>query len=161
MKPVLLLGIGNTLRQDDGAGAAVALRFHDHPWIESHAVHQLLPEHIERFHGRELILFVDAAIDRNQVVFEPLMPGTCQPPKAAGHFQHPYDLICLYQWLYQAWPTSWLVSLPAAEWELGEQLSSVGRQAVQQAVGAIQSTVTGMMAGHHRSQFSGSPSVAI
>lgn len=147
MKPVLLLGIGNTLRQDDGAGAAVAMRFQDHASIESLPVIQLLPEHIERFHGRRLILFVDSAVHCDQVSFQSLVAAGQQTRIVSGHVQHPRDLVCLYHWLYREWPLCSLVSLPAVDFGFGEQLSHVCRQGLEEAVRLIESHVSQMMSG--------------
>jgi hydrogenase maturation protease len=142
MKPVLLLGVGNTLRQDDGAGAAVAWRFQDHPLVESLPVIQLLPEHIEGFHGRKVVLFVDAAVNCEHVTCEVISPGTHRPRRSPGHLQHPADLVCLYQWLYGAWPLSQVVSIPAVQMGFGEQLSDSCRQAIDEAVRLIESLVS-------------------
>lgn len=147
MKSVLLLGIGNTLRCDDGAGAAIAAHFQNHPWIESLQVMQLLPEHVERFSGRQVIMFVDAAVNCDQVTIRQLVPLEKRQRISAGHIQNPHDLIALYHWIYGCWPFSVVVSVPAVDLGFGEQFSSACHKAIDEAVRMIESQLPTLVRG--------------
>jgi hydrogenase maturation protease len=61
---VVVIGYGNTLRGDDGAGPAVAQAIADRalPGVRSLAVPQLTPELAEIVAEANLVVFVDAAL---------------------------------------------------------------------------------------------------
>ena len=62
---VVVLGYGNTLRQDDGAGPAVADLLSDaltRAGGTCLSAHQLLPEHAAALAAALLVIFVDASI---------------------------------------------------------------------------------------------------
>lgn len=64
--PFAVIGIGNSLRGDDGAGAAVidALRDRVDPdRVELFTCHQLLPEFAPTLRDRRGVIFVDASVD--------------------------------------------------------------------------------------------------
>ena len=129
---VLLVGIGNILRRDDGAGAAVVGRFADHPGCRVLVVHQLLPEHVEEFARCEQVLFADAAGNADRVRLERLMPATRLP--SLGHTGDPAWLLALCESLHGSRPEAWLLTVPAHDLGFGEGLSSVTQVAVEEAV---------------------------
>ncbi|MGB7620863.1 MAG: hydrogenase maturation protease, partial [Terriglobia bacterium] len=63
MSKILVIGYGNTLRGDDGAGPRVAemiaRRF---PQVDSLVLHELQPELAEAVSGYEEVIFVDAHV---------------------------------------------------------------------------------------------------
>lgn len=61
MKQTLMIGYGNTLRSDDGAGQKVAEAFFDQENITAIATHQLTPELVEDLVQVEQVYFIDAA----------------------------------------------------------------------------------------------------
>jgi hydrogenase maturation protease len=134
MKPVLLLGIGNSLRRDDGAGPALAERLLWHPKIEALPVHQLCPEHIEMFHHRELLIFADAAVDCSRVEVRVVPVCSDSIPSTIGHHQQPAGLVALYQALYQAAPSAELLSIPGLDFDYGEGISQHTQSAIDDAV---------------------------
>ena len=132
---ILILGIGNTLRQDDGVGyrlaeQAAALKLPD---VESRSVHQLTPELAAEIAGASLVLFIDARIspgqgqavgpeaDPTRVLLEPVNPSpefwTCP------HTATPANLMALAIWLYKANPKALALTIRAANLDLGEGLS--------------------------------------
>ena len=67
MKRTFVIGYGNSLRGDDGAGPEVARRVMalDLPDAEVLEAHQLLPEHAEMISHYERVVFVDASVDEH------------------------------------------------------------------------------------------------
>jgi hydrogenase maturation protease len=138
MKPVLLLGIGNSLRRDDAVGPLLAERLCGHPSLETLAVHQLCPEHVELFHGRQLVIFADAAVNCPELQSQTI---ECRPeviPGTIAHHQHPHGLIALYQALYGNPPAAELIQMPAEDFGFGEGLSSQALAGLEKAVHLLQ-----------------------
>ncbi|MGF1587982.1 MAG: hydrogenase maturation protease [Pleurocapsa sp.] len=64
----LVIGYGNTLRSDDGAGQSAAnqIAAWGLPNVRSLAVHQLTPELAEDIANADTVIFVDAVISAKQ-----------------------------------------------------------------------------------------------
>jgi len=63
---VLVVGVGNDLRRDDGVGRTVveAVERRLGGEVDTVVTHQLLPEILEEFPGRRTVIVVDAAVPR-------------------------------------------------------------------------------------------------
>jgi Ni,Fe-hydrogenase maturation factor len=83
----LIVGIGNPLRRDDGAGPAVVEPFS----CRKRVVHQLLPEHAAELAECDRVVFVDSAVDEVEVRLRPLLPGAVSP--LLGHTGDPAWLL--------------------------------------------------------------------
>jgi hydrogenase maturation protease len=132
---ILVIGYGNTLRADDGAGQRVAAAVAE--WavdgLASYAVHQLTPELAEPLASAELAIFVDARLDSgDNVDVQVLEPSRWEG--AAGHTSDPGSLLALAHTLYGRHPRSWLLTVPAADFSLGEPISSTAERGVQAAL---------------------------
>jgi hydrogenase maturation protease len=132
----VVIGYGNTLRGDDGAGPAVAEAVAGWSWpgVRAHAVHQLLPEMVEWLAGARMAVFVDAAAESSSgpVQVCPLHPSAAGAP--LGHTGDPGWLLALAGWLYGAVPPAWLVTVPAANLSHGEGLSEACWRGVAEAL---------------------------
>jgi hydrogenase maturation protease len=143
---LLVIGVGNDLRRDDGAGRAVVdeLVRRDVAGIQAVWSHQLVPELVEVLADAERVVFVDAAL--------PLQPRPdattpdagvlirrVDPADAAfgGHRADPAALLGLARLAGLTAPPAYLVSLPTYDLGLGDELSAGTRAAVEQAVEAI------------------------
>jgi hydrogenase maturation protease len=126
---VLVIGYGNTLRGDDGIGYQVAETIAE--WqlsqVRSIAVHQLLPELAADIAEVEMVIFVDAVVTVN-----PAQPDITITPLVAGgdenfstHIITPQLLLGLTQKLYAATPDAYLLTIPAIDFTLGANLSSI------------------------------------
>jgi hydrogenase maturation protease len=138
---ILLIGYGNTLRSDDGAGPRVAERVSAWGWpgLTAMAVHQLTPELAEPLARAELAIFVDARLADSEVEFVPLEPsrlGTVH-----GHTSAPRSLLGLAQAIYGRHPRAWLVTLPAVDITLGERLSATAERGVEAALVGIRALI--------------------
>ncbi len=138
----LVIGYGNTLRSDDGAGQIVANLIAD--WaletVRSLAVHQLTPELAAEIASSQRVIFVDVYVAPEQPDLQ-LIELTPMPelPAGLGHTADPRSLLTLAQQLYGATPRSWWVLIPALNFEFGEELSPVTQQGIEQAIAQIQS----------------------
>jgi hydrogenase maturation protease len=131
MKKILIIGYGNPLRSDDGAGQKVAEAFFGHNEIEAIATHQLTPELAETIAQFEEIYFVDAA---------PIQTLKIQSITANindlefGHFVDPKTLLNLTETLYHQSPQAYLVLIPAINFELGETFSPLTQIGIAEAI---------------------------
>jgi hydrogenase maturation protease len=136
--PALLIGYGNPLRGDDGAGwcvadavraAAPASR------VRVITVHQLMPELADDVAMAERVLFVDAACDTpaGLVSVRPLSP-TDRPPGGFTHHYDPSALLGLAHGVAGRGPGSaWLLTVGVAGLDCGEPLSPPVAAAVPRA----------------------------
>lgn len=128
---VLLIGIGNTLRRDDGAGAAVVERFAGRHDCRVLVVHQLLPEHVEELARCERVVFADAAVIAERVRLERITSSATQP--SLGHTGSPAWLLGLCESLNGRSPEAWLLTMPAHDLGYGLGLSDSTSAAVVEA----------------------------
>jgi hydrogenase maturation protease len=113
--PVLIIGIGNTLRGDDGAGIAVAMLLENSLPSDSACViaaHQLLPELAEPISRCRRVIFVDADAtlapgEHRWCAIEP----ADRSDKAMGHHQSPSGLLRMAGELFGRSPPASLHSI--------------------------------------------------
>jgi hydrogenase maturation protease len=126
---VLVVGYGNTFRCDDGIGYQVAETVAEWqlPQVRSIAVHQLLPELAADIAEVEIVVFVDAvvAIDSPapNITIAPLIAG--EDATFSTHIFTPHLLLGITQKLYCATPIAYLLTIPAIDFTLGANLSSI------------------------------------
>ncbi|WP_099240374.1 hydrogenase maturation protease [Synechococcus sp. BDU 130192] len=142
MKQTLIIGYGNTLRSDDGAGQKVAEAFFNQENIKAIATHQLTPELVEDLVQVEQVYFIDAA---------PVETLTIKPIQRRdnehnfGHFVDPKSLLNLAQEIYHYAPDAYLVLIPAQDFKLGENYSEITKNAIQKAIQLLQKRLTPCM----------------
>lgn len=122
----LLVGVGNAIRRDDGAGPAVLERIACRKLV----VHQLLPEHTTELAGCDRVLFVDAAVG-GELTAAKVSPAAASP--ALGHTGSPAWLLALCEHLYGRTPEAWLLTVPGSDFGYGEGLSPPAERAVAAA----------------------------
>ncbi|MGD0542686.1 MAG: hydrogenase maturation protease [Tepidisphaeraceae bacterium] len=136
--PVLVIGYGNVLRGDDGAGPAAAEELRDHlplPVAKVLAVHQLLPELVEPLSRSKLAIFIDADWETpaGQVRKKKLTP-THDDGGAIGHHQSPENLLNMACDVYGHAPPAVLFKVGGADFGFQQGLSSSVRHAMPQLV---------------------------
>ncbi len=137
--PWLLIGYGNTLRQDDGAGVRVAEQLErlSLPGVRVLTCHQLTPELAATLATATAVVFVDAAAEaQDRVRMRQLRPAARATPLA--HAADPRTLLLLARELFGHAPRAWLMTLPAPELGYGEGLSAAAEAGVQTAVTRLQ-----------------------
>ena len=167
MTKILIIGYGNTLRSDDGAGQRVAELVAEWklPNMRSLPVHQLTPELAEPISQAELVIFVDAypatseqSLQVHQLCDYPPYPPSNQkrsifwlPPfqggregekkGGLGHTGDPRSLLALSQFVYNNVPPAWWILIPAVNFEFGENFSSQTTQGITDALSQIQQII--------------------
>lgn len=137
---VLVIGYGNTLRRDDGAGVALAQRMvmigRAEGWPMSLLlITQLAPEVAAEIaqNGVEAVVFVDTGCakltlcDGEYVTEHPTIEVTRVDIDAAspslGHHLDPAALLTYVELLYDRQVPAWLVTLPGSDFDHGEGFS--------------------------------------
>lgn len=130
----LLVAAGNTLRRDDGVAHAVAGAFED-----ALHVHQLNPELAAEIAACDNVVFLDAAIDADDVTVEPVGPDEGSEPLT--HASTPARVAALSRELFGFKGTAWVCRLPVEDMSAGEGLSPRARQSADRAIHLIRSGV--------------------
>ncbi|MEG3920496.1 hydrogenase maturation protease [Microcoleus sp. T3_A4] len=139
----LIIGYGNTIRGDDGAGYQVAetvaqWNFND---VRSLAVHQLTPDLAEAIAQAKTVIFVDVVTTTlSEVKIEQLRPNYAA--SFTGHYADPRSMLALTCSLYKAIPTAYQILIPAVNFSFGETLSPVTRKNVDLALVKIKQLVS-------------------
>jgi hydrogenase maturation protease len=145
----LIIGYGNTLRSDDGAGQRVAEAVAQWNWhdeespggqsVKALAVQQLTPELAVEIAQAGTVIFVDAiALAQEmppEVQIQPIAAGTGS--YHWGHSSDPQSLLDLTQALYGQAPQAYWILIPAVNFELGEQYSPVTATGITTALAKI------------------------
>ena len=135
---ILVVGYGNPLREDDGAGWYVADRVAEllGDTVRVLRLHQLTPEVSTDLAEADLAIFVDARADDPDrgVEVRPVEP-TDEPTRS--HHCSPGALLVAARTLFGATPTTYLVSIPAYSFGYAEALTSETRTAAEEATQRI------------------------
>ena len=141
MPHTLIVGYGNSLRGDDGAGyvAAELLRGRLHvPDVEIRSQQQLLPELMEPMARAAHVVFIDASVSGRAGKFSKI---PVRPAPACSRFTHhatPESLLAGVQRLYGHTPEATLYTIPGRNFELGQDLTPSVRRAVQELVNTLE-----------------------
>jgi len=133
--PWLVIGYGNTLRRDDGAGVRVAEAVEQWalPGVQVLLRHQLAPELADALARAARVVFVDAAAgEQTRPAWRPLRPAPRAAPLA--HAADPRALLLLARALFGRAPRAWLLTLPAPDLGYGEGLSPLAAAGAQAAL---------------------------
>ena len=132
---VLILGIGNTGRQDDGLGWRLLDFIKNN--IEDCVIeyrYQLQVEDAELISKYETIIFVDAT---KEVTEEGYYFKDCLPKGSftlTTHALHPESIVYLCETLYHKRPKVYILGIQGYEWELKTGLSTQARINLNKAI---------------------------
>jgi hydrogenase maturation protease len=137
----LVIGYGNELRGDDGAGFIVAERLAADPPpsrrpIDYLSRRQLTPELALDVSRADRLVLVDATIDLPAGQVDAHRLAAAGPAGAAApssHHMSPQVLLALAEELYGATPEAWLVTIGAANLEVAGDISTQVRAALEPA----------------------------
>jgi hydrogenase maturation protease len=142
----LIVGYGNTLRSDDGAGQLVAERVANWslPNVRSLAVHQLTPELAEDLANADTVIFVDAVISSKQNLEEikTELLECNRKYSNSGHTEDPRSLLSLSKIVYNKVPIAYWILIPAINFEFGEEISAITQQGITQTLLAIEQIIS-------------------
>ncbi len=140
---VLVIGYGNDMRRDDGAGRWVAdqIEMLGRDDIDVRSVTQLSPEMALDVAGRSLVVFVDASVDTKELHVRPVEanPGV----QVMTHHGDPASLLALVPTVGTMPAEAHLVSIPASDLDLGFEMSPPTQSAAGRAVVAILDLIDG------------------
>jgi hydrogenase maturation protease len=148
----LVIGYGNTLRSDDGAGPAVVERLAADPRLRGadlRAAHQLTPELAADASCVSLLVLVDATVDegaeaspdRAGRVAVRRLEADADPGSAWTHHLDPAGLIALSRELWGVAPITFVVSIAAGSLEAGDGLSPAVEAAIPRAAEIVAALV--------------------
>jgi hydrogenase maturation protease len=134
--PALVIGYGNELREDDGAGPVTVSQLAAHTGSRYLTCGQLTPELAETISGYASVIFVDARADLQpgEIRIERLTAGTVP----LTHRTTPAALLTWSHQIYAREPAAFAVGIGGECFELGEGLTPVVRQAACEAAHAIE-----------------------
>jgi hydrogenase maturation protease len=135
---LLVIGYGNTLRRDDGAGPAVAEHFAalGIAGIEVLTCPLLTPELAEAVAQSPRVVFVDASIEGSPTVqLRELVPATSS--QIMAHAADPRTILALARDVYASTPRAWCVTIPAFDLGFGTECSDRAREGIAEAIRLI------------------------
>ncbi len=134
----VVIGYGNDLRSDDGAGRAVAARIESLGLTDTKviSVSQLTPELALQIDGADLVVFVDASIDVAETTMAPVQSDPAGH-SAVSHFAEPASLLAMAEAVGTIPHRAFAVSIPVMDLALGLELSPVTEIGVDRAVDIV------------------------
>jgi hydrogenase maturation protease len=138
MSAMLVIGYGNELRSDDGVGPKVAAAIAAMQWpgVDAIACQQLTPELAELIASARAVIFVDAARDSGSEV-QTQMIEPSPTAQVMAHAGGPESLLALAREWFGKCPPAWLIRVPAATFDFGEQLSALAEKGLAEAIEEI------------------------
>jgi hydrogenase maturation protease len=139
----LVIGYGDSLRSDDGAGPRIAELLAPAENLAVLARHQLLPDLAADLKGRDVVVFVDAGTELEPGLVSARRVTPSDAAEAAGLTHHcsPGALLRLADRLYGARPRAFLVTVGAVSFELGEELSPPVAAALPKAAALVRGLI--------------------
>ena len=124
MSDTIIIGFGNTLRGDDGAGVRAAELIRDaFPEIDVITLHELQPELAEKISYYRTVVFIDACAGGTALTCARIDADPYGKPDDS-HNQSPARLLAVSNSLYNHSPDlAVVVGIPATQFEFGETLS--------------------------------------
>jgi hydrogenase maturation protease len=135
---MLVIGYGNTLRSDDGVGPKVAdaVAALNLPGVKALSCALLAPESADPIAKAEKVVFVDAAVDApREVQLRPL--SAAMSSQIMAHAADPATMLALARDVFGRAPQAWLLTIPAENMGIGEELSPLARRGFSQAIKLI------------------------
>lgn len=134
----LVIGYGNTLRSDDGAGIRTAEAIaQTYPELRVIASQQLAPELAADIALATQVVFFDAyaaSDSRAQLRIARISGDAAGKATALGHYGDPVALVSLANRLFGSVPEAWVVGIPAFYFDAGEALSAETSRRIEEGV---------------------------
>lgn len=150
---LLIIGYGNPLRRDDGAGLVLAEKLAAElsargVVVHQLAVQQLVPELALTIANADSdgVLFVDTIADHSEskIIFYSLVDAV--PTVTMGHHLTPQVLLLYAAHLYGHRPPAWLVTIPGTDFSHGEGFSAQTTQLLADVTPLASSLLTALTA---------------
>jgi hydrogenase maturation protease len=142
MADVLVIGYGNPLRGDDGAGWAIAaqLRLLDvASKCEIRTCHQLMPELAADFGEFGAVILIDASAEQEAgtLAIRELAPVAAAGLQVFSHHVTPEALLTMCAELHGRAPRAWLLTIGGKDFGFSEEVSPELAPTISDAVRAI------------------------
>ncbi len=140
----LVIGYGNDLRSDDGAGRVVAERLDALalPGVTVRSVIQLTPELALEITKSDTVVFVDASVEVAETTASPVV-AEAPDPSSMSHYHTPESLLGMTATVGQVPSIAVAVSIPVTDIGLGMELTPMTAVAVEEAISMVTALVTG------------------
>lgn len=137
VRKVLLIGVGNVLRGDDGVGAVVCDRIEELKITNATIIkaHQLQIELLDEMLAFDKILIVDASVGITDVIIKKVTEENIGA--ASSHHTDVAIFLQLAQQLYNKQIDIYTCAIPAFNFELGERLTEKTKFFAEQAIEKI------------------------
>lgn len=138
VSPILVIGFGNTLRGDDGAGPEVAERIERMGILNVSALTcpLLPPELADRLSQARRVIFVDAEVNGpRDVQLQKVCPAATS--QLMGHASSPATLLAVCRDVFGRVPEAYLITVPAEDMGAGERFSPATELGIQKAVALV------------------------
>jgi hydrogenase maturation protease len=138
----LVIGYGNDLRSDDGAGRVVADRIAalGLPGVSTRSLSQLTPELALEIAGKAQVVFVDASVDVAETTVSTVVADDGEE-SAWTHHTTPQSLLAMTRAVGPVPQRAHTVSIPVADLGLGMELSPITAAGVVEAVDLIRDLI--------------------
>ena len=135
---MLVIGYGNDLRSDDGAGRAVAeaISERDLPRVDVRTLSQLTPELSLEIAEHAMVVFVDADVEATEMRTRPVVPASTANG-VMTHHGDPATLLGLTATVGPVPDEAIAISIPAENLDMGSVFSPRTAAAVGHAVDLI------------------------
>ncbi|HUA66603.1 MAG TPA: hydrogenase maturation protease [Alphaproteobacteria bacterium] len=142
----LVIGYGNPLRHDDGAGVKVAQTIEalNLPGVKVITRHQLVPELAVPISESKAVIFVDA--DPTAIAGPELRPIEASASafgQIMAHAANPNSLLALARELFGRHPEAWSLAIPVEDFSFGVGLSERSNEGLSAAVRLFREFVAG------------------
>lgn len=138
----LIIGYGNTLRGDDGAGPAVVDWIEKQHWpdITTRTAHQLFPEMAEEMAHFERVIFIDASAEPHSTVR--IFPVQETSDAVMAHHYSPGGLLRMARELYGANLVAQLITVPGHCFDSAAGISAATRAYIDRALHLIKEVLS-------------------
>ncbi len=139
----LVIGYGNDLRSDDGAGRVVADRISamDLPGVSVRSVMQLTPELALEIAKVDTVVFVDASVEVDETTATAVETEAVEP-SAMTHYSTPGVLLGMTATVGDVPTRAVAISIPVTDIGLGMELTPMTEIGVDQAVTMVTEIVS-------------------
>ena len=141
-RKILILGVGNTIRSDDGAGAYACDIIEEQKirGVFTQKIQQLQTEIIDTFLEYDFVLIADASVEVKEVVIKKVAE-ILTGPISSSHHSNAAMLLAIAKKLYQAEINLYTCAIPAENFDVGEELTKFAKKNADEAVEKIMSWV--------------------
>ena len=135
-KKLLLIGIGNSGRRDDGLGWELLERIinYGHDFIVPEFRYQLQVEDAALVADYDAVVFVDASRDDFESGFDLRRCVATNSTSFSTHAQSPGAILYLTNTLYRKFPRAYILAISGKEWDLQTSLSRSAEENLKTAL---------------------------